>query len=207
MAVTTASDYKTWNPAASAEADATITAWIAQATAEVERYCGVQFESAAHTEEWIGDGNQRRKLSRRPATAVSAVVIVNQDGTTSAVASSTYSLDPDGVFLDRYPLVRGRGRHMTNGWPRDSYDSGLNWCYGQKYRATMTVGYAPGAAELDIAKSAIHQYLDVTLGDRGKGAFQSEAGLSYNYTRLASADRAVHVRQILAPFVTGGGYA
>lgn len=207
MALTTAADYKAWNRAASAEADATITAWIAQATADIERYCGVQFESAEHTEEWIGDGNQRRKLSRRPASAVSAVVIVNQDGTTSAVASSTYSLSPDGAFLDRYPLVRGSRRHSVNGWPRDTYDDGLNWCYGQRYRATLTVGYTSGAPELDIAQRAVHQYLDVMIADRGKGAFQGETALSYGYTRLASSDRAMHVRQILAPFVTGGGYA
>lgn len=209
MALTTAADYKAWSPSAATASDANLTAWIAQATAVMEDYTGTQFESAAWTEEWSGDHTQRRKLSRRPATAVSSVSIVAQDGTTTALPATSYRITQAGAFLDRYPFCNGRvSAYAGDGWPRDPIGiGGPLWRSGTVYRAEMTVGFASGSADLLRAKAAVHQFLDIMLADRGKPGLQSESMLSYSYTRLTADEKYAVVRDLLSGFSTGSMYA
>lgn len=205
MALTTASDLATWNPAWSRDSTATRTTYITAAQAAMERYTGRVFENAAQVEDFRGDDTQTYWLKAVPVTGFTSVVIVHQDGTTTTVPSTTYRYDAGTGRLERYPTRRGSYTGSAyHRWPDATTRNrgGSVWGLGTIYRVSYTGGYSVGTHDAELAELqlVIHKYMDLLLADRGRAGMQQETLGAYAYTRLSQMDRDSEIARLLQPY-------
>jgi len=97
MALATAADYKLRAGVSGTDSDALITELIADATAEISRYCGRELESATVTDEYgDGAGEPYLLVNRYPVTSVTSIAVRSGDSTYTTLAATDYEIRGDG---------------------------------------------------------------------------------------------------------------
>ena len=199
MAITTAIAWKVYRGVADTTYDAIVGALIPTVQDKVERYLGTAIDSATFTDEaYDGDGSQELWLKNYPVTAVSAVKIVSDDGTTTTLASADYRWSSQGkiVRLPYYggmlptrdswgdPIGLGGGSVFPNGF--------------QNVKVTYTAGYGTVPDDLQYAAFVM---IDAMLAGQGVDIFAQQVAEG-NENRVArSAEEALQIyRQLLGPF-------
>ena len=193
MAITTASAWKTYRGVADTTYDAVVASAIAVVQDKIERFLGFAVDSATYTDQpHDGTGTETLYLNAYPVTAVSAVKILSNSGTTTTLASSEYRADLNTYNTGK--IVRLSGGF---GWPEDG--CGAVWPEGfQNILVTYTAGWATIPDDLQYAAWVL---IDTVLAGQGVDVFAMQT-TEGNETRAArSAEDALQIyRQLLGPY-------
>lgn len=197
MALTTNTAYKTYAGISASTWDTLLTTLIAAAQAAVESYCGRPaggFESATWTQTRNGNGAESIFVPCWPVTSITSVTEILADGSTQALASTTYRAGVRGGEIARTGVSRARfGVIATSAgyWPGE-YESGGGAGFGPEpcfaegrgnYSIVYVGGYASNAIPANLVL-AIWMLVDAMFARRGKDpAMSGESIEGYNYTK------------------------
>lgn len=185
MPLTSAAEYKVYNPGAAAVADAFIVSMIEAATNAIEDAAGRKFAEDAYVEVLNGQGLPYVALRAWPVDTIDTIELVYESGS-HVVNADEYRLDADTGIVWRstwhpdFQNTLPSRIEATGGWWRE-WSSDL-WPEGnQNIRVTYTGGFDPVPADV---KLAVWSVVDAILANRGKDmTLQSENLGSYSYTR------------------------
>jgi hypothetical protein len=160
----------------------------------IESLCGRSeggFESASWTEAFSGAETPCKYLKNWPVTAIASVSVVDADGTTTALDSSSYAIDPMGRAVCMTGSMMGRALMSTTGDFEGYFapnQTGVRpqFLEGMKnYTITYTGGYSTVPARL---KWVCYRMLDQMIADRRvPGDLKSESIGDYSYVRSEAA--------------------
>ena len=161
------------HPAAAALDATLLTNLLLGASEWVELYCNRKFASATFTEIHSGDGTSILHLDQLPITALTSVTILDDDGTSTVLASTDFRYDPQTGELRFAPDPDGDYTYFPRGF------------------RNVTVVYVAGfAAVPDAVQDAVVE-IALTVAAIGKqaGNLASERLGDYAYTlRNAAAE-------------------
>lgn len=164
-----------------------IEALIAVAQAELERFCGRQFETGTYTQVDSGKDQNGITLNNIPITSVTSVSLIADDGTASVIDSTAYRTD---LETGRVQFIDGRvGRFLYDDYGvRRQPQWGFANSLPDRFRNVSTVyvgGYATIPADI---QQLIRDMVDAMIANGAGGAgtnfsVTSETLGSYSYTR------------------------
>lgn len=185
MPITTASEYKTHRGISGSDYDTLIGNLITQEQAWLERRLGRAFDEATYTDlAHDGNGSSRLYLKHWPVTEVTAVKVLNSDGSTTALGTSTYRLvDAEYLF---------RESSSESAWyPRSPFSGYSGPCFPEgdgNILVSCTAGYAADEHPEDLVK-LMFQLVDIALDERGQNpVIQQRADGVVQRTRMSPAD-------------------
>lgn len=194
MALITADMYKTYAGISDTSFDAFLAVAVPAVQDTIESLCGRSeggFESASWTETFSGAETPCKYLKNWPVTAIASVSVVDADGTTTALDSSSYAIDPMGRAVCMTGSMMGRALMSTTGDFEGYFapnQTGVRpqFLEGMKnYTVTYTGGYSTVPARL---KWVCYRMLDQMIADRRvPGDLKSESIGDYSYVRSEAA--------------------
>lgn len=194
MALITADMYKTYAGISDTSFDAFLAVAVPAVQDTIESLCGRSeggFESASWTETFSGAETPCKYLKNWPVTAIASVSFVDADGTTTALDSSSYAIDPMGRAVCMTGSMMGRALMSTTGDFEGYFapnQTGVRpqFLEGMKnYTVTYTGGYSTVPARL---KWVCYRMLDQMIADRRvPGDLKSESIGDYSYVRSEAA--------------------
>lgn len=194
MALITSSEYKTYAGISDTSFDAFLAVAVPAVQDTIESLCGRSeggFESASWTETFSGAETPCKYLKNWPVTAIASVSVVDADGTTTALDSSSYAIDPMGRAVCMTGSMMGRALMSTTGDFEGYFapnQTGVRpqFLEGMKnYTITYTGGYSTVPARL---KWVCYRMLDQMIADRRvPGDLKSESIGDYSYVRSEAA--------------------
>ena len=194
MALITSSEYKTYAGIGDTSFDAFLAVAVPAVQDTIESLCGRSeggFESASWTETFSGAETPCKYLKNWPVTAIASVSFVDADGTTTALDSSSYAIDPMGRAVCMTGSMMGRALMSTTGDFEGYFapnQTGVRpqFLEGMKnYTVTYTGGYSTVPARL---KWVCYRMLDQMIADRRvPGDLKSESIGDYSYVRSEAA--------------------
>lgn len=151
MALATAADYKLRAGVSGTDSDALITELIADATAELQTYCGRELESATVTDEY-GDGLGQAFLvvNRYPVTSVTSIAVRTGDSTYTALSAGDYEIRGDGSagIVD---VVNASSLWWSSGqWPGGGFGGRKGGRRRNSYKITYVGGYLSGTHDNEL---------------------------------------------------------
>ncbi len=194
MALITADMYKTYAGISDTSFDAFLAVAVPAVQDTIESLCGRSeggFESASWTETFSGAETPCKYLKNWPVTAIASVSFVDADGTTTALDTSSYAIDPMGRAVCMAGSMMGRALMSTTGDFEGYFapnQTGVRpqFLEGMKnYTVTYTGGYSTVPARL---KWVCYRMLDQMIADRRvPGDLKSESIGDYSYVRSEAA--------------------
>ena len=191
-AITTAAEYRAWNPAVSSALDSTTTTLISVATREAERATNrthttadpSSFQSQTFTEVFNGEGIERLSLRNTPVTSVTSVTLLAGDGSTlRTIAPTEYKFNPASGVLSMTPAYPGRfalsGRSTWGWWAGQEYvsDHGVRPRFSDQFR-NVSVVYVGGYSTIpDDLKAKIWRIVDLLYKLKGNDFTVSAEGI------------------------------
>lgn len=197
MPIITATEYKTQMGISGTAYDTIIGGQISMQQAWLERQCGQLFDEDTYTDDpHDGDGSPRLWLKNTPVTALTAVKLLNSDGSTTTLDSSSYRL-VDGEYLTR---VDG----SEAAWePRSPFDGYVGPCFPKgdgNVLVSYTAGYADEDAPDDL-KALMYTLVAMGLDERGQNpVVQQRADGVVQRTRMSPMDARQAKADLIRPW-------
>jgi hypothetical protein len=205
LALTTASEYKTYAGISGSTDDTFIGVILLVAEKYVANICNRTFESATVTEIYDGNGEESIVLRRPPVTSVTSVEF--------AVSSTTWTTVPSEAY--RIDLAAGVLSMANSSATFLNFDDSLvdrPWQIGMRPsfprgRSNIRVVYVGGYATIpDDLKFVVWSMMDMMFANRRANlGMQSESIDSYSYTRVLGADMRAHWESMLGSYVLRSG--
>lgn len=143
MAITTASDYKTWAGISASTYDARLAVLIPYMQSRVENYCRRVFDYASFTEKVDGTGTDCIYVANAPIKTLTSVTVVYDSTSSTALDTSLYTFSTDDT--GRIWLYGGARQRLGMSDTGQTLDP--SWGYVNQFpvgRENITVVYAGG---------------------------------------------------------------
>jgi uncharacterized phiE125 gp8 family phage protein len=95
VAIITTAEFKTFRGISVSTYDTLIALLIGSAQAQAERYCDRAFDTGTYTEKHNGSRTNTLVLRNAPITSITSISLIDPDGNTTALDSSTYTVQLD----------------------------------------------------------------------------------------------------------------
>lgn len=197
MPIITAAEYKTRRGISGTDYDAILAVIIPSQQSWLERQCGRAFDEATYADlAHDGDGSPRLWLKHWPVTAVTAVKLLNSDGTTTTLDTSSYRLT-DGEYLYRQSGTE-------SAWePRSVFSEYRGPCFPNgdgNVLVSFTAGYADGDAPDDL-KDLMFTLVDMGLDERGQNPIVAQrADGVVQRTRMTAMEKRQTLADLIRPW-------
>lgn len=153
MALTTTANVKAYLGITVSTYDTLIDRLVLAAQAEIERFCGLAFDSASHTEYFDGNRKPSVVLTNTPVTAVASVSYRKDNDEWTAYDATTYDWDADTGILELLSTaelwIAGADGLARRGFPKGN----------KAVRVAYTGGYSSIPADLQQACIELVAYM------------------------------------------------
>jgi hypothetical protein len=202
VAVITTAEFKTYRGITVSTWDTLIGNLNAAAQARAERFCGRSFDQTTYTEKHNG-GASVVMLRNLPVASITSVAITTADGSSSTVASTSYTFNANtgelrlanDEFGFDFDAPEGAARYSWGWKPR--FPRGL-----QNVTVVYVGGYSTAPADL---KQVLYEMVDemfspIYTGQGDSKQYQSESLGQYSYSRKSADETLRLFADRLRPF-------
>lgn len=199
----------TYSNTASGLVSALIDQMILDVDAAVDRYTGRNFStSGSRTEKYDGDGTPFLQLRSFPVTSVSSVSLVDDSGSTTALAATDWRVDlTTGRLVLNRPVQTFGGSDPRDGWSDASPQTSP--IYSRGWASAFPVGFqnvavtytALSTVPADLERVATEMVVELYLNRRTNPRVGSESVSPMSRNYLSPSDVARRFSDRLAPFV------
>lgn len=190
MALITSAEYKVYSGISDTSLDGFLAVAVPSAQELVERLCGRPaggFESASWTETWNGAETPCKYVRCWPVTAIASVSEIDADGTTTALSSTEYAIDPQARAVCMTGARMGRALISTSGDFEGYFapnQTGVRPQFLDGYK-NYTITYTGGYSTIPYTlKWACYRVIDQMVSERRQPSdLKSESIGDYSYTK------------------------